>query len=175
MKEAASAETTVAKTVAPVKKFNKPKPKLQNVKQAAATPAKAKVSSRPKAKPHAKPTATVGKATKREDYLGSLVDAALERKKPQEVNVHVEVTAVPPALMRADHVVAIPATDSVSDRRASPRLRPADQPAARQNLVYNRTETHTSGYATPSSHEENKSHSATFHGRQMVNPVIKIK
>lgn len=166
MKQTAEKQKTAAtpaQPAAPAKKsFKKPAPKHQKVKQVAAVPGKGKTAPKP---------VVVSKGTKREDYLGSLVDAAMERKQPQEVHVHVEVVAVPPAAMGRDHVVRIPA--------------PASQPAPAQESMgnerrratdYNPVETRTAGYTRPQSNTENKSKPETkFHGRQSINPVIKIK
>ena len=164
MKEAAAKEkASPTKPAAPPKSSSKPKAKAQNVKQAAAKPAKGK-TSKPAAKPTAKTAAVVTKATKREDYLGSLVDAALDRKKPQEARQVFEEAGFGPATVPVD-------------RPTRPAPTPAEQEHRETSgLIYNSTETRTSGHAAPVSRKENRqvpSHNSQ--GRQSINTVIKIR
>lgn len=164
MKEAAAKEkASPTKPAAPAKSFSKPKAKAQNVKQAAAKPAKGK-NSKPTAKPSAKAAAVVTKTTKREDYLGSLVDAALERKKPQEARQVIEEASFGPAAVKVDRPMRPAPTPAVQERRET------------SGLIYNNTEIRAPGYAAPVSRKENRQvPSNNSQGRQSINPVIKIR
>lgn len=162
MKQTAEKQKTAAtpaQPAAPAKKsFKKPAPKHQKVKQAAAVPGKGKTTPKP---------VTVSKGTKREDYLGSLVDAALERSKPQEVKVHVEITATPPATVDRQQNVHIPMPVSRTHDSGERNRRSTD---------YNEVETRSSGYTRPrSTRETTTTPSTTPHGRQTLNTVIKIR
>ena len=164
MKEAAAKEkASPTKPAAPPKSSSKPKAKAQNVKQAAAKPAKGKIG-KPAGKPSAKSTADVTKATKREDYLGSLVDAALERKKPQETRQVFEEAGVGPATVQVDRPTRPAPAPAVQDRQET------------SGLIYNNTETRSPAYAAPVPRKENRqvpSHNSQ--GRQSINTVIKIR